>query len=459
MRILRKALLALLLAGSATALVPQVAQAQEDRSTWLEIELGKSIVLEAPRNATVIAITDPEVANVQPLGGASKIQIQGRKVGTTDLVIDYGPGTEGKTYEIYVHQDLSDLIRRIDSIVEGEPPRVYPMKERIAVQGTVPDLETLERVAQVAGIYDEDFVNLMRVAGDHQVQLEVVFAEVSRTALREVGINLMWGSDSLAAALLSPITGSRTISAPELTTLQNGQLTSAATSGFSAMTFIEPIGGLGAVLNVLDEHNVAKVLAQPTMVCLSGQDAEFLAGGQVPIPAGAGLGTVSIQFKDYGIKMAFVPTVLGNNVIDTQVHVEMSEPDWGNAITITGAAIPGFRTRKASSHLRLDSGMTFAMAGLLSEQMSYTRDEVPGLGRIPVLGALFRYARHYREEKELVIFVTPRLVRPLGPGEIPAAPGTTEDNNPNDLEFFLLGLGHRPSSRTAKPTGEVGLHR
>ena len=167
------------------ALAP-TAQAQEN-SDWLDIQLGKSIVLTTQRIPVAIAITDPEVAVAVTLGQASKFQVQGTSIGTTDLIVQFGRGYPPQIYEITVHRDLSDLVRRIDSIVEGEPPRVYPLGERVVVEGAVDDLDTLEQVALVARIFDEDFVNLMSVRGDHQVQLEVVFAEVSRTATRELG--------------------------------------------------------------------------------------------------------------------------------------------------------------------------------------------------------------------------------------------------------------------------------
>jgi pilus assembly protein CpaC len=154
-----------------------------------------------------------------------------------------------------------------------------------------------------------------------------------------------------------------------------------------------------------------------------------------------------------------VPTVLGGDVIDMRVYVEVSEPDFASGTRITGIQVPGFVSRKGRTHLRVDNGMTFAMAGLLSENTVYARSEVPGLGRIPLIGTLFRYTRHVREETELLIMVTPRLVRPLAPGEVPAAPGTTENNNPSDVELFLFGMGHRTGSRSAKPTADVGLQR
>ena len=168
---------------------------------------------------------------------------------------------------------------------------------------------------------------------------------------------------------------------------------------------------------------------------------------------------VTIAFKDYGVSLWFIPTVLANDVIDVQMYVEISEPDFSVATRVAGLDVPGFITRKSQSHLRLENGMTFAVAGLLSDNVNYARIGLPGLGRLPLIGAFFRTVSHVRDETEVVIYVTPRLVRPLAPGEVPAAPGTTENNNPSDFELYILGMDHRPNSRTATPTGAVGLQR
>lgn len=447
-------------------LSPAVANAQEERADWLDIELGKSLVLTTPRIPIAIAITDPDVAVAITLGHASKIQVQGTSIGTTDLIVQFGSGVPPMIYEITVHRDLSDLVRRIDSIVEGEPPRVYPLGERVVVEGAVDDLDTLEQVALVARIFDENFVNLMSVRGDHQVQLEVVFAEVSRTASRELGLNVLYGNRSVAGALLGPTSGNVQVANPQLSDLIDsaanaGYAGTPVIGGFSLGAYAQALN-LTAVLGTLDDYRVGKILAQPTLLSLSGQKSEFLAGGEVPIPTpqgGGQAGTVTIQFKDYGIKLWFIPTVLASDVIDVQMYLEISEPDYAVATRVAGLDVPGFITRRAQTHLRLENGMTFAVAGLLSDNSNYARVGIPGLGRLPLLGTLFRTVRHVREESEVVIYVTPRLVRPLAPGEVPAAPGTTENNNPSDFELFLLGMDHRPNSRTASPTGAVGLQR
>jgi pilus assembly protein CpaC len=448
------------------AVLPASAVAQEERADWLDIELGKSLVITTPRVPSAIAITDPDVAVAVTLGVANKIQVQGTSIGTTDLVVQFGPGVPPLVYEITVHRDLSDLVRRIDSIVEGEPPRVYPLGERIVVEGPVDDLDTLEQVALVSRIYDEEFVNLMSVRGDHQVQLEVMFAEVSRVATRELGLNVLYGNRSLAGALIGPTTGNVQIANPALldvvrSSAQQGFVGTPVVGGVSLGAYVQQIN-LAAVVGMLDDYKIGKILAQPTLVSLSGQKAQFLSGGEIPIPTpqgGSGGSTITINFKEYGIQLWFIPTVLAGDVIDVQMYLEISEPDYAVATRVAGFDVPGFVSRKSENHLRLENGMTFAVAGLLSENMSYSRVGIPGLGRLPLVGALFRAVRHVRDETEVVIYVTPRLVRPLAPGEVPAAPGTTENNNPSDFELFILGMDHRPNSRTANATGAVGLQR
>ncbi len=451
----------LLLASVTSVLVATPAWAQEERADWLDIELGKSVVLETPQTPTAIAITDPEVANVQSLGLARKFQVQGIAIGTTDLVVQFGPGVPPMIYEVTVHRDLSELVRRVDSIVEGEAPRVYPLEERIVVEGAVDDLDTLEQVALVASIYDPEFVNLMSVRGDHQVQLEVLFAEVSRSAVRELGFNALYGNQQLGLGINNGANQTPQWLQPALLNVTNGGIVgtpATATNIMSVGAIISAIN-LTVVGQLLDEYQIGKILAQPVLVSLSGQKAEFLAGGEIPLPQPSAQGRITINFKEYGVRLLFIPTVLAGNVIDVRLQVEISEIDDANGVPIAGIRVPAFITRKASSHLRIESGKTFAVAGLLNETTNFGRRGIPGLSRLPIIGALFRGVRHFRSETEVVLYVTPRLVRPLAAGEVPPAPGTTENNNPSDLELFLLGTAMRPGSRTAEPTGVVGLQR
>ena len=280
----------------------------------------------------------------------------------------------------------------------------------------------------------------MAVRGDHQVQLEVMFAEVSRIAARELGFNVLYGNRSLAGTLLGPTSGPVQVANPQLLDLfqspaQPGFVGSPVFGGMSLGAYVQQIN-LAAVIGMLDDYKVGKVLAQPTLVSLSGQKAQFLSGGEIPIPTpqgGAGGATITIRFKEYGVSMWFIPTVLAGDVIDIQMYLEISEPDYSVATRVAGFDVPGFFSRKSTNHLRLENGMTFAVAGLLSDNVTYARVGIPGLGRLPLIGALFRTVRHVRDETEVVIYVTPAPRPPARPGRGPRRARHDREQQPERL--------------------------
>jgi len=460
MTMLRALLLTLAFALPVAHAAPAPRRTAEAPSEWLDVGMGQSYIYQEKRPIKRVLISDGEVAEVKLLE-AGQFQIRGLTVGSTDLWVWFqGRVSTPVHYQVTIHQDLSDLIRRVDEIVDGNPPKVYPLRDRLVIEGPVSDLDTAEKIANVARIYDPDFVNLLTVEGDHQIQLEVVFAEVNRSALRELGFNALWGDNTLGFGMEGPMSSaSSAVSNPSNTLINAGSTLAPSAEAFKILGVVGGNVNLSAIMSVLSQHSISKILAQPTLVALSGQQAEFLAGGEVPIPVSQFGNKVTIEFKEYGVKLVFVPTVLGEEVVDMQVYVEVSDVDNTNSIRLTGIEIPSFISRKTQSHLRLKSGNTFAMAGMLNDRVRATYARIPLLGDIPIIGALFRYVQHRRDETELMIFVTPRLVRPLPPGHIPAPPGVTVDNNPNDFELFLLGLDQRSASETATPTGPVGIAR
>ena len=450
------------------ALSPSSAFAQQSAAQWVDVPVGQSFIYQESRDIQRVLISNDEVAELKQLT-PGQFQVRGLSVGSTDLWVWFKDAPDKPvSYTLTVHEDLSDMIRRVDQTVDANPPRVYPLMQRLVVEGPVADVETLERVAAVASIYDEEFINLMTVAGDHQIQLEVVFAEVDRRAFRELGVNALWGDNALGLGLQGPASIPTSYGLREGVTNLNGGFVQAATTG--TFQLLGTFGGnvdLTAIMSVLEQYDVSKILARPTLVALSGQQAEFLAGGEIPIPVAQQGNKISVEFKEYGVKLVFVPTVLGNEVVDMRVYVEVSDIDTSNSIRLTGIEIPAFISRKSQSHLRLESGMTFAMAGMINDTSRQTTARIPVLGEIPLIGSLFRYVKHERNESELLIFVTPRLVRPMAPGEVPQLPTSYEDNNPNDLELFLLGVDHRlgdksdegDESSSGQPQGAVGLAR
>lgn len=465
------AALALPLAMGGTVLLESEAQAQQSAAQWVDVPVGQSFIYQETRDILRVLISDSDIAELKQLT-PGQFQVRGLAVGSTDLWVWFKDAPNNPvSYTLTVHEDLSDMVRRIDNTVDVNPPRVYPLMDRLVVEGSVPDVETLERVAGVASIYDPEFVNLMSVAGDHQIQLEVVFTEVDRRAFRELGINAIWGDNALGLSLSGPASVLSTFAVgPGSPSNIGGGFIEAATTG--TYQLLGTFGGdvdLAAIMSVLEQYDVSKILARPTLVALSGQQAEFLAGGEVPIPVAQTGNKITVEFKEYGVKLLFVPTVLANDVVDMRVYVEVSDIDSANSIRLTGIEIPAFISRKSQSHLRLESGMTFAMAGMLNEKSSQTTAMIPILGEIPIIGTLFRYVKHERVESELVIFVTPRLVRPMAASEVPDLPTSYEDNNPNDLELFLLGMDHRIGGRNGgdedegssggEPQGTIGLAR
>jgi pilus assembly protein CpaC len=427
---------------------------------WLDVGMGQSFIYKESRSISRVLVSDAEIAEVKVLE-AGQFQIRGMSVGTTDLWVWFsGRVSHPVHYQLTIHKDLSDLIRRLEDIVDGVPPKVYPLRDRLVIEGPVSNMTTFERVANIARVYDEDFVNLMTVEGDHQIQLEVVFAEVNRSALRELGFNALFGNGGLGFGMEGPMSSAASsIAQPGGSAINAGATLAPSGEAFRLLGVAGGSVNLSAIMSVLSQHSISKVLAQPTLVALSGQQAEFLAGGEIPIPVSQFGNKVTIEFKEYGVKLVFVPTVLGDEVVDMRVYVEVSDVDNTNSIRLTGIEIPSFISRKTQSHLRIKSGNTFAMAGMLNDSVRATYARIPLLGDIPLIGALFRYVKHRRDETELMIFVTPRLVRPLPPGQVPLPPGLAEDNNPNDLELFLLGMDHRSDTKTAAPTGPIGLAR
>jgi pilus assembly protein CpaC len=312
--------------------------------------------------------------------------------------------------------------------------------------------------------------SLLQVAGAQQVQLEVKFAEVSRSALRQMGVNL-WSKNAgndVAGGLLGSGTNlsgvipqiSQDAALQGQTLLPNGlpAITSPISGAFS-LIFTSSASGqfpITATLSLLSSHGFAKTLAEPTLVALSGQEASFLAGGEFPIPLPAALGTTVVEYKKFGIQLKFVPFVLGDDTIQLKMLTSVSDVDFSLGIRLSQVTVPGLTQRESSTTIRLRDGQSFAVAGLLSDKIRSTVDKVPGLGDLPILGALFRSTSFRHEETELMVVVTAHLVNPMQKGDRIAVPGEDEISDPNDLELFLLGL---PEAHAAAPAGKVGFMR
>ncbi|HEY5658574.1 MAG TPA: type II and III secretion system protein family protein [Myxococcota bacterium] len=418
-----------------------VPRAEEDVLRQLEMETGKSVFVRTTYSAKRVSVGNPDVLDVVALT-TTEFQLVAKSVGTTNLLIWDQQGRPQAAIDIHVGAPHSRLQSELRRILDSNDISVESAGNGIVLKGSVPDAVAMEQSLAVAravlsdeGSEAKTIVNLMTVRGQQQVMLEVVIAEMSRTVRREFGTNLnaLIESGNQSFEVFGFLQG---LTSPGEGVLQVSDMVNLA-GNFSGMG---SLSNLQVFLDVLDERGLSKILAEPTLVARSGESASFLVGGEVPIPIaqGGAFGSITVQFKDFGVGVGFTPTVLSPERIHLEVRPEVSEPDFSFGTDISGIVVPGFNTRRAATAIELGDGQSFAIAGLLRDDVVELVGQYPWLGQIPLLGALFRSSQFQQRETELVIIVTPRLVKPLGPGQ--HALPTDHFIEPNAFEFYFLGL-------------------
>lgn len=417
-----------------------IPESEEDAVRQIELETGKSIFIRTTYDVKRVSVGNPDVLDVVALG-KTEIQLVAKDIGTTNLLIWDQRGRPQAAIDIHVGAPHSKLESELRRILGSSDIRVDSAGNGIVLSGSVPTAIAMEHALSIAravlsdeGREAKKVVNLLEVRGHHQVMLEVVIAEMSRTVRREFGVNfnaLFSNGDvqiiGLLQGLTSPTSGGGTGFAEMINLV--GVFT-----GFGALT------QLSVFLDVLDEKGMSKILAEPTLVARSGETASFLVGGEVPIPIaqGGAFGSITIEYKKFGVGVGFTPTVLGPNRIHIEVRPEVSEPDFSFGTEVDGTVVPGFNTRRVSTAVELGDGQSFVIAGLLREDLVEVVAQYPLLGDIPILGALFRSSAYQKRETELVIIVTPRLVKPIDGGTRHRLP-MDYFIEPSALEFYLLG--------------------
>jgi pilus assembly protein CpaC len=366
---------------------------------------GKSIVLRSTAPVSRVSIAAPEVADFLILS-ANEIYITGKAAGSTNLTLWQNKKLV-VIYDLEVIYDLSRLKRQIHEILpEEEALQVIGTNDSITLSGKVSNAVNLSQALALAKSYAPEgkVNNFVEVGGVHQVMLEVRIAEMSRSLTRRLGINFAaQKGDQFAISLLGGLAGldegipsvESLLAGPAVNSLFRFDTGDVTWSGF---------------MDALNEDGLLKILAEPTLITLSGQSANFLAGGEFPVPVPQGLGTVAIEYKPFGVGLVFAPTVLSKEKISIQVTPEVSELDFSTAAVIEGFVTPGITTRRASTTVELGDGKSFAIAGLLRESVLTNVQKFPLLGDIPIIGALFQSKSFIKRETELVIIVTPHLV-------------------------------------------------
>ena len=374
-----------------------------------------------------VVVGNPEIADVNALTDRT-LSILGKKLGTTRVSI-YG---EEKrligVFDVLVSYDTSPLAGELARRFPSAKLKVSSVNGRVLLSGTVSDGIVLDAALQVAKQFVPEIINSVQVAQPQQVMLEVRFVEASREADRELGvqwnINAKIGSGNLTANLGSP-----------------GGIVGTATPAFGAITTALAASGLqvDATVNALEQRGLARRLAEPNLVALSGDTANFLAGGEYPIPVpGMSAGQITVDYKQYGVSLAFTPTVLNGNLINLRIVPEVSQLDPAHTVSVgQGIIVPALTVRRASSTIELKDGQSFVLAGLLQNELSTAQQQLPWIGDVPVLGTLFSSKSYQKNETDLIIIVTPHLVNPTRPGDYVRTP--LDNTLPaNDIDFFLM---------------------
>ncbi|MFN3351793.1 type II and III secretion system protein family protein [Pseudorhodoplanes sp.] len=464
--------------ASAQRLVQMVAA---KRTATVGVVIGKSEDVRTDAGFVELVVADPDIADVSPLTDRT-LSILGRKTGTTRVSAYAEDKKLVGVFDVEVIHDISPLQSALDRHFPGSKIRASSVNGRIMLSGAVHDAPTVDRAVTLARQFGPDIINSMTVASPQQVMLEVRFIEANRQAGRELGIQwnptasngrFMGNIGSRQSADRLPITGTNAtpgadawkqpgvtsggpnVAASAQTISQivaAGVLSGAAPFGFLVGKLITNGLSVDVLINALEAKGMARSLAEPNLTALSGDTASFLAGGEFPVPVPQGLGAVAITYKKYGVGLAFTPTVLSDGVINLKIEPEVSQLDMANPVTVAGVSVPPLIVRRASTTVELRDGQSFVIGGLLQSQGETAQEQLPWLGDVPILGALFRSAAYKKKETDLAIIVTPRLVRPARPGDKIATP-LDSTLPPNDADFFLMGKPEIPRGLAKANTG------
>jgi pilus assembly protein CpaC len=439
-----------------------VAAAGPSADSGLRVDAGRSVILHLARLVKLVSLGDPAVAAVNVMPGGQGLLITGKKGGSTALVVvdDMGKST---VYDLTVDPDFTALRKQLKASFPTAAVEALPLNDSIALHGTVPSDQVAAQVVEMANTFAKVH-NFMTVAGGQQVMLQIRFAELDRSAVRNLGINF-GGTDGVSSfgnnvGQVNPL-GFITSG-----TSLNGLALGAQSAGSAITLFGQGQFGRTAFayfLQALEENGLVRIMAEPNVVAINGQEASFIAGGEFPVPVSQGGGTgagsaVTVQYQEYGIRLNFTPLVLGQGNIRLKVAPEVSELDFANAVRSNGFLIPALTKRKVSTTVELADGQSFALAGLMDDTTSTTTDAVPILGDIPILGMLFRSTKYQRQQTELVVLVTPHLVAATDPDTTAALPGE-HWRYPTDAQaYFKWDMGGDQLGKPAKD-GEKGADR
>jgi pilus assembly protein CpaC len=415
-------------------------------ATDIDLLVGRSTIVNVGTPIARVSLTVPDIADAM-VTAPGQLLIHGKQPGTISLFV-WDRGGAISTYEVKVRRDLSALIEQIKQLFPGEPITIIGSGKDVVISGTVSSQYVVEKAASVAAGYVEkadNVVNLLKQqegVASNQVMLRVRFAEVSRSAVQELGASFFangFKKDWLGR------TAPPGVPAPDFDS-QKGLVF----SDFLNLFVFNSKEGLGGVVRALQTKGLFQSLAEPNLIATNGKEASFLAGGEYPYPvvqSGSGNNSVTIMFKEFGVRLSFTPTVLGGDLIHLKVRPEVSSLDFANAVTVEGFRIPALTSRRTETEVELRDGQTFAIAGLMNNTLTNTMSKIPGIGDIPVLGNLFKSKAHQKNQTELVVMITPVIIKQ---GQMGASEG---------LPALVAPYLEAPDKTYASPAPYVGSPR
>ncbi|MCS7157274.1 MAG: type II and III secretion system protein family protein [Blastocatellia bacterium] len=396
-----------------------------------------SVLLQFDETLQRVAISEPKIAEAV-IVTPTQVLVNAKSLGRCTLIVwsSVDPDRPG-FFQVMVGADVEPLMRRVRELFPSEKIAIELMGDRLVLSGAVSSEKVAERVAQLFDGTGLRVVNLLAPApaSTKQVLLQVRVAEVNRRALQELGANYTIAQQAVPAFI-----GTNMFHTP-LGNLVGG-IANMTFSDMVNLALFQRSSGAGAFIRALQSRNALRTLAEPNIIALNGQKASFLAGGEFPYPVVQGTGSniaITIQFREFGVRLNFTPTIVEGDRIRLELEPEVSALDFTSGVTIAGTRIPGLVNRKAKTTVELEDGQSFALAGLLSNEVTRIATPIPGLSFLPILGYLFRSQRYVNNETELVFICTAHIVKPVSPEQLPPLPG----QNGWELQGLEGFFGHR----------------
>jgi pilus assembly protein CpaC len=411
--------------AAVSAARPQAVTLAQGAPAALRVLTGRSMVIATAEPLGRVSVTDPEIASATIIN-PTQVLVHGGRTGSVTLIL-WNQQDEPTAYDLIVELDVAAARETIGLAFPDEDFELFQSGDALVLTGRVSAQEVADRAVALASTMTQTVVNLMTPEENRQtVLLEVRFAEVDRTAIEEFGMNLLGtGATNTPGAISTGQFGSVSSGSGSGGVLVSGRQAEFSLSGALNVLLFRPDLDVGAVIRALEQDSLLQILAEPTVLARTGTEASFLAGGEFPFPVvqtGTGTSSISIEFKEFGVRLNFLPTVRPDGTISLRVTPEVSALDFANALTVSGFLVPALSTRRADTEVDLREGQTFAIAGLIDQRLTEAALKIPVLGDIPILGKLFRSRASNESRTELLVMVTPHIVEGLSPDQVPPLP-------------------------------------